>query len=266
MTITDIPDLPLPEQKMLTDIGQLSVGIDDEGNGPFCFDIIVRPNLLDLPPPEIFSKCPLYLTGRDYIILNSDFSQYDYNVETLGKELKEILVCFGGSDPAGLSLRIIPILKQLKSTAHIDIVLGSAFKGVEEVKSQTNNNPQFRVTTNCRHLANKIANTDIAIISGGTLIYEVASLGIPAAVLCQNQAQEDEAVIFDKAGAIINLGRHDQVDDIVIYQKIQQLISIPSKLRQMSINAKAMITSSGAKSIAKKIMQWWCLEQTQINN
>lgn len=254
VAILDIPEASLGQQQRLRNIANLLVQIDDEGEGPFTCHILIRPNLLGLFPPKTFDEERRYWTGREYVIVHPDFAKIHGRIGTNEDSRKKILVCFGGSDPAQLTEKVIPILKDFSGAARVEVVLGNAFKAKDKVITRLAGEHFFSVTVNCADMARRIACSDLAIISGGTIMYEVACLGIPALVLCQNAAQQAEAEIFARAGAAINLGIHDQFQGQLVHESLLHLLGNQDLLTSMSLRGRQLVSCHGADLIVDKIV------------
>lgn len=254
LAIVDVPDVANKKKGWhFQKLANLIACIDDEGPGLNCQDIFIRPNLFNLPKPlKILSEN--YWSGRDYIILHPDFTHQAQQRKERNRELKELLVCFGGSDPCGLTLRIIPLLKKLDREITIHLVLGAAFRLWKEVLAELENESRFRITYNIPNMANALWKSDMALISGGTLLYEACSLGIPSVVICQNKSQDVEAAICDAAGAVINLGSNEAVSDDKILFTVQQIIKDVSLRENMGRKGKEIIPSDGTMRIASKLL------------
>ena len=134
IAITDVPNISTDEQWQLRQYAKIIVCIDDEGAGVLGQDILIRPNVMNWPRPETLSE-KQYWSGGDYIILHPDFSQQVKKIRKKNKKVRNLLICFGGSDPGRLTLRVIPLLQQADTDFHIHIVLGPAFQWHKEVKS-----------------------------------------------------------------------------------------------------------------------------------
>ena len=252
VAITDIPGLCLNEQRWLGELASLHVGINDDDPGPFAYDILIRPNLLDLPIPATEKKTCDYWKGREYIILHPDFALR--RPSSAGRlKVENMLVCFGGSDPAGLTLRVIPILAQVVQDVNVHIVLGSAFTGKEAVSALIAAMPNVSLTVNCSTIAEALSRADVALISGGTLMYEACVLGVPTLVLCQNEPQHQEAEILAGGGAVINLGMHSQVNDERIVSAIKIMLGDTAQRQRLSVTARRLVPSNGTSHIGSKI-------------
>ena len=97
-------------------------------------------------------------------------------------------------------------------------------------------------------------NSDIAIISGGVSVYEVAAVGTPAIVICQNKHEDTNA--FEDYGFVIKLGLENQTEQI-IKEKIEELIDEYELRKQLSKRSKELVDGNGAERVANLILNSW---------
>lgn len=253
IAIIDVPDIPYREKGRLHCLADLIVVIDDDGPGLSCQNILLRPNLLDLPLP---AGMPLndYWSGRDYIILHPDFRLLANQHKNRGWETKELFVCFGGSDPGSLTLKAIPVLQQIKQNMTVQIVLGAAFGQMQAVIEMTRNDARFIVSQNVSDMAKRMRQADIALISGGTLLYEACALGTPAVIISQNEPQGVEAEICAAAGAVIDLGDGRTVTDEKILFALQKLLGDDGVRQSMSRNGPKVVSPDGVMHTVSKLL------------
>lgn len=90
--------------------------------------------------------------------------------------------------------------------------------------------------------------SDLAIISGGTLMYEACILGTPTITICQNQNKESE--FFAQNNAVINLRIFNNINKNTIPKAILELISDYKRRKQLSKNAKQLMPLKGTSRIA----------------
>ena len=254
IAIIDVPDVDLEEQHRLRQLCRILVCIDDEGPGFFGQDIMIRPNLAELPEPSLISSNTQCWSGKDYIILHPDFQEYVQRQRKRCGGVRQLLVCFGGSDPGKLTLRVIPLLQRLPKNLQARIVLGAAFPWRDEVSSLVGPDSRFIVNYNLPNMAKAFWHSDVAIISGGTLLYEACSLGVPSIVVSQNRAQEEEAIRFQEANAIINPGVNEAVSDEEIFDALQQLILSHSLRKTMSKLASQLVSANGTERIVSRLL------------
>ncbi len=252
VAITDIPSLSLPDEEKITRLALFNVGINDDGTGPFSYDILVRPNLLNTPTPIGLKSHFECWKGREYIILHPDFAERHTSF-TVRSAIRKIIVCFGGSDPSQLTLRAIHALDRNAGDAEVVFILGPAFDHREALEEMIRGHIKMKLKVNCPTMAEEFASADIAVISGGTLLYEACAIGVPSIVICQNEEQYQEAKIFHKAGAIINLGGQSKIDDTNIFPAMAAILD--KRIRQkMSEIAREMVYPDGTRRIVSKIM------------
>ncbi len=253
VAIIDVPDISYRAEESLRCLADLIVVIDDDGPGIPYQSILLRPNLLDLPLPV---GIPLsdYWSGRDYIMLHPDFRMLASQHKNRGKKAKELFVCFGGSDPGGLTLRAIPILKQIKQDMAIQIILGVAFVQMQAVIDMSRDDARFTVSQNIPDMAQRIRQADIALISGGTLLYEACALGTPAVIVSQNAPQSIEAGICAAAGAVIDLGDGRTATDEKILCALQKLLDDDGIRQSMIRKGPEVVPPDGVVYIVSKLL------------
>ncbi|KPA15009.1 spore coat protein, partial [Candidatus Magnetomorum sp. HK-1] len=189
------------------------------------------------------------------IILHPEFHEYKNKKRLINFTPKKIFVCFGGSDPKGLTLLTIPILLKLKFSLKINIIIGHAFSWKEKVLSLVDSDNRFCVSSGISNIANIIWQSDLAIISAGTLLYETCALGLPTIVIAQNKDQNHEANFFQKAGATINLGQIETLSEETIYQCIVKMIYDKSLRESLSIKGRQLVPVDGTNHIVTNLLK-----------
>lgn len=253
IVIVDVPNIGTQVGKSLQGLANLLVVIDDDGPGLAHQDVLVRPNLLNLPLPAGMSL-ENYWSGRDFIILHPEFARLARQSRSGVKKVKELLVCFGGSDPSGLTSKILPALRQLSQDVTTHVILGAAYSQAQNIMAQTRDDQRFVVTKNSSDMAQRIMRADVAIVSGGTLLYEVCALGTPAVIISQNDAQIAEAGICAAVGAVVSLGDVRTARNEDVLATIDRLLNDNDLRRSMSHMGKATVSAMGAEHIASRLL------------
>ena len=133
--IVDISNCPINLQNRLKSRCKFLVGIDDWGTGPFVYDFFLRPNPIKLPQPKMMEKaCNIY-KGKDHILLNPKFAKL--KIRKFNRNVKNVFVCFGGSDPRGYTIRVMRILLKENFTKKIKftVVIGPYFLSVNKLNN-----------------------------------------------------------------------------------------------------------------------------------
>ena len=98
-----------------------------------------------------------------------------------------------------------------------------------------------------------MANADLAVTSQGRTVYELASMGVPAVVLAQNE-REAEHVFAGIQNGFINLGLGSQQDDSTIISTIEWLMKTPEVRKQMRRLQLSKDFSKGQDRVIKLIL------------
>lgn len=246
-----VVDVPGGLNENFHDIAGLLVCVDDSGVGLRDQDILISPNLLDLPRPAGMSE-ERYWTGQ--VIIHPDFSMQCSQPVHMTHGLSELLVCFGGSDPCGITLRAVNVLKQLNEDVLIRIVLGAAFQRDEKLEYLLAHDARFIVERNIPDMARALRKADVALISGGTLLYEACASGVPSVVICQNNEQQAEADVAQAAGAAISLGTNANVLDEDILATVERLLGDTALRHKMACQGISLVSPDGATRLAARLL------------
>jgi len=155
------------------------VCIDDIFNTHFVADVIINHSegiKISDYSKENYTK--LFL-GTKYAILRKSF---------LKKRLKQIdpdfsalsvFINMGGTDPDNYTKRALKICLKNVNIKSIDIVIGSFYPYVEELKKMTGSDKKIKIHSNLTEtkMYSLIKKSSIAICSASTISYECASVG-----------------------------------------------------------------------------------------
>lgn len=148
-------------------------------------------------------------------------------------EVKNIMIIFGGADPSDLTGRLYEICKLLHDkykTIEFHFITGFAYEHKDQVVTSEEHN--IYVHHDVKRVSAYMSKADLAITSQGRTIYELASMGVPAIVMAQNE-REAEHVFAGIQNGFINLGLGSETDAITIIQTIKWLIETPNVRKEM---------------------------------
>jgi spore coat polysaccharide biosynthesis predicted glycosyltransferase SpsG len=250
--VTDIPNIPENYLKALKMNDCLVVSLDDESYTMFCSDILIKPNL----NPNIshsYSSETQYYGGPKYVILKRELGMYAEKTKCVNECPESVFVCFGGSDHNNVTQKVVNVVKKINS--NFTVIIGLLYSYQDELLDSIKGLDNVDVKKDVSDIGELIYNADLAIISGGTLLYETAALGTPSIVICQNHDQNDESNFFAENNAAINLGLFDRITENVIKNTILELISDCNTRTFLSKNAKKLIDTNGADRIVQMILK-----------
>ena len=206
-------------------------------------DIIVNQNINGT---GLKYNCPpstKLLMGTEYVMLRDDFVKYgNYKRKNVIKP-KNILVTFGGSDPQNFSEKILSICKSNRlPKLNVKII-----KGNLNTKDTSNKNNYLEIQPS--EMPDLMSWADIAITSGGSTVWELAFMGLPALVICFAENQKRLVGKMNKYGSVINLGCYKKITEEDISNHLTQLISNHAMRNEMTIRGANLVDGMGKNRI-----------------
>ncbi|MGH9389201.1 MAG: glycosyltransferase, partial [Vicinamibacteria bacterium] len=157
-------------------------------------------------------------------------------------------------DPQKLTLKALSALAPLAERdqdLEITAVLGPAFShgaDLDELLKHLGYRP--RILSRVEHMADILVEADLVLCSGGMTVFEIAALGRPGIVLCQNAKEEARMQKFARDGSILHLGLGTEVGEEVIRDKAFDLLGDPDERRRMSQAGAELVDALGASRVA----------------
>lgn len=223
------------------------VTIDDIGEGSTFADVVINPLSDD------HSNRKNVYSGEKYVCLRDEFSIA--KVKPFSKEVKNVLVFFGGTDQLNLTERIYKMICLLNSKyqdIRFNFILGLGYNCQSNIVS-TNEEKNIFVISNANYVSEYIEKADLAITSQGRTVYELASLGVPAIVLAQNEREQLHSFAQMENG-FFNLGLGTNVNDQTLLKTFDLLVEsdlLRQEMRQLMLKHDF---SNGVKRVIKLIV------------
>jgi spore coat polysaccharide biosynthesis predicted glycosyltransferase SpsG len=195
-----------------------------------------------------------YHAGPAFAILREAFQKRSTDIAERGRR---IVLTFGGSDPQKLTLKALSALAPLAGTVgdlEVTVVLGPAFSHraeLEELLARLSHKP--RILSRVEHMADILVDADLVLCSGGMTVFELAALGRPGLVLCQNAKEEARMQKFARGGSILHLGLGTEIGEEVIRETTAKLLGDHGRRRKMSEAGATLVEPGGAANVADVI-------------
>ena len=184
--------------------------IDDLADRPHMADLLLDQNFFGHSTDHRYeglvpSHCS-QLLGPAYALLGSEYAQLNPLVPPR-KDLRRVLVFFGGVDPANLTCRTLEALMD-PALAHlaVDVVLGLQSPHRQSVEEMVASRPLTTLHGLLPSLAGLISRADLAIGAGGATTWERACLKLPSLVVAIAENQVPFAVALHQTGHLQLLG------------------------------------------------------------
>lgn len=241
--------------------------IDDLANRQHDCDLLLDQNLyldMDHRYQELVPSNCKQLLGPQYVLLRTEFYETRKKMRERDGKVRRVLIFFGASDCTNETGKILEVIKQLnRPDIAIDVVVGVTNPNKEQIQELCNS--MFHTTFHCQidHMAQLIANADLAVGAGGTAIWERCFLGLPSItiVVADNQRQTTEAVA--KLGATLYVGESSTITTQQLSQCIMKMLKDSTLLRVMSQKAMQLMNNDCYDTIGQLLRDMRELEWTQ---
>jgi len=242
--------------KEIDKIVDRTVMISPKNSMKLPYDIVINGNVFaeDLNYKTL-NDDTIFLLGPRYALLRKEFRDLpDIKVK---KDITNILITMGGGDPLNLTPKVIKAVDGLeKEDLHIDVVIGpSAHNKYDIQNSITDVDIDVSLLQNPTNISKHMLNADIAISAGGSTLYELAAVGIPAIVLLQTTNQKLISESMQGKGTAKVLGFGDEVKVDEIKDCIEDLMRDKERRKCMSEEGKKIFDGLGAVRCAEVILK-----------
>ena len=223
--VNDILDTSAEYMRMVTKYVNRVINFEDVGPGAKYADAVI--NALYEKGEKLHNE----YYGSKYFCIRDEF--LEEHPKKFCEKAENVLVIFGGADPSDLTARLYGICKRLHKD-HPDVkfhfLLGFAYPNADRIVTSESDN--VFVYKDVKRVSSYMGMMDLAITSQGRTVYELASMGVPAIVLAQND-REARHVFAGIQNGFINLGIGSETDDETVISTIGWLIDTPNVRREM---------------------------------
>ncbi len=234
--------------------------IDDLANRKYHCELLLDQTLNRQPhnyQTLVPKNCQLML-GTHYILLRDEFAQARAKAQQKRLNIKHsnhILLSMGGSDPDNITEKIITYLIAVKEDypqLQVTVVVSSSYPFLSALQKVTK---QQWITTvvNPKSMAKLMLNADIAIGTSGTTAWERCCLGLPTITITSAANQQVIATNLEQAGAIINLGNYQQLNQEKLTFALKKLCDDTNYYLKMVKQSFACCDGLGAEKVVKQI-------------
>lgn len=166
--------------------GMKVVVFEDLGPGAAMADLVI--NAL-YPAEESQPERNRYF-GPSVYCLRDEFRRAARN--PFRDEVRRVLVTFGGTDPAGLTFKVLDVLAA-HSELPLTVVAGRGLSRFAELERRVAElraaGRDVELHRDVPLMSELMAGADVAFTSAGRTLYELAHMGVPAVVLAQNDTE-----------------------------------------------------------------------------
>ncbi|MCF6184509.1 MAG: cytidyltransferase [Bacteroidales bacterium] len=241
--INDILDTSIEYMKGLKKICSKIINFEDCGDGSIYADIVINALYSE---KNIYKE--KYYYGDKYFIARDEFIFSE--TKQITSKIKNILITFGGTDPNNFTLKTLDAIYEYckKENIIIDVILGLGYSSFDSLKKFKN----ITIKQNVKDITTYMNKADLIFSSAGRTVYEIAIIGTPSIILCQNQ-RETEHLFASEENGFINLGEGKNISTEKLFNTF---IDIANNYAKRKILNKKLLVSdlkSGRKRTLKII-------------
>lgn len=195
------------------------------------------------------------LVGSRYALLRPEYAAYRKTLRARDGQVRKVLVFFGGTDPqnaTGMALEALshPDLKHLE----VGVVVGANNPHRESIIQQVLHRPFTTLHEPRLHLADLMAQADLALGAGGTTTWERMCLGLPTILVTIAENQRPAAEALAAKQLILYAGNTSAVSSKTLSKIIIGLTSNASQLTELGVQDQLMVDGLGAERIREVIL------------
>lgn len=230
------------------------VYIDDINKFIYPVDILINGNITgEYINYKKYSDDEIMLLGLKYNLIREEFKCIPG--KKINKEVSDIMITTGGSDPYNITEKIIRIVlnDDMLKRLNINVVIGSGFKDKDELKKLEQCNDNIVLYENVKRMSNIMLKSDIAISAGGSTLYELCACGVPTISFILAYNQEFVVEKMEELGYIKSLGWYGDIDSKTLNNYIKRLIGDYDIRVKMHNKQRNLVDGKGTQRIVEKI-------------
>lgn len=151
------------------------VCIDDMYDKHYVADVVINHALTDFDLFDVEPYTKLCL-GFDWALLRKPFLETIIKQKT--KEVKNVVICFGGADSLNLTQKFIDLLLSKGYGIQISAIVGDKYHACKFV---TSSNAKYLHNLSATQMVNVLTNSDLAILPTSSVCLEALACGTPVA-------------------------------------------------------------------------------------
>ena len=225
--------------------------LDDNALYRYSCDVVINGNLHAKELKyRVGGKNPLMLLGGKYTLLRDEF-RIAKPIE-IRKKANRVFVCFGGSDPHNSTMLAIKTLQAIPGI-EITAVLGAMAICADEICANAEN-INVNVIKDPPVISEIMCSCDIAVTACGSMIYELAALGIPSVVMVQADNQKLTAEYLNKNSLMKVIYGSSKAHIKSLRNETEDLLNDFNRRKRENLALKNTVTRQGAENVTRELL------------
>lgn len=244
-------------QVRLRDQSFIRVLYDDQGQAPtFDCEILVNQNI-SARAGDYAGRAPgaTLLLGSQFAALRPEFLVLRQQQRRDYSSAHNVLVSLGLSDTTQTLKQILEGLDRITDVQLTIDVLAGAGDPAELGRITAKMRHRVLCLRTVDNLAQKLVDTDIAILAGGGTAHEAACLGTPMIIVCVADNQAPAYREFVRRGAALEGGVAGGVDSVKFAAVAAELLGSSQLRARCAAAAREAVDGQGAQRVSNQIRQ-----------
>ena len=197
---------------------------------------------------RIKNKNTQLLLGHNYSLINLPKKKIEKKIPN------SIFFCFGGGDDKQVLFKFLKYVKKTNININVsfNLIIGPLNKNYQKYKEyiKKNNLKNIYLIFNPKNIYEIMQKSFLAVISPGTLFYELSYYKKPAYIIYLNQKQKNLAMSWYKNGLIVDYQSHSEINFKKIIKNIYLFNDLSNKF-----DLKVIKYTNNSKKIIKKLIE-----------
>ena len=200
--------------------------------------------------------------GTEYLLVREDITvlREHHAGGSLPGAAPRIVVSFGGADPNDLTTRTAAALHAVRPRAEVQVVLFPATDRYHLISQiLASRFPDYEIIGTGDALEPILAGADLVVTALGVTAFEALCLGVPVLMLTNYPHDAEPVARLVASGAVVALGRHDELTDAELTDAVRAVFSDPDRLSQLRFAARELaagpLDGHGASRAADRICE-----------
>lgn len=199
----------------------------------------------------LFRECRLLL-GTNYVLLRKEFLFWQRWVRKHEQTATKVLVTMGGSDLNGATLKVVEALEMLIDVKmNVIILTGAVSEFHDEIfyRVAKISHHKIQVLRHSQDVAGLMAWADMAISAGGTVLWELCFMSLPALVIGLASNQYAGIATLSNAGIVDYLGTLETINTRELRDSISSLSNNFENRVRMGKLGRELVDGFGAERV-----------------
>jgi UDP-2,4-diacetamido-2,4,6-trideoxy-beta-L-altropyranose hydrolase len=238
---------------------KLLVVDDNAENAPYVADCVLNLNVH--AEESLYAARGLHtrlLLGPRFALIRSEFRRFPAARVDASERATRWLVTMGGADPTNATGRFLEAVVETQATGfELEVLVGDSNPRLTEYQALASRaHVKVLLSNRVADVSVPMRRSDLALSASGGTVWELALLGVPAAVVTAADNQVHPALALAKLGVVVALG--DARDQQHGRRWLEQLIDLSNDARARRLlisRARALVDGQGALRVVRALKE-----------